>query len=137
HRLLRWLVATLAAAPARRTAPVAAALVLAMAGVSAAHDTRRVVGVKVAGGVLWTTPALTANLGRSVRMYQRIQRGIEHSPYTTYDDDYRLVRKPDVHLYLVESYGRIMFSHPELAPTWRERLQRHEARLREAGWHVV
>lgn len=137
RRLFHWVVSTLGSRPARSTLPVAAGLVLLLVAVSAAHDRRHVVGVEVVGPTLWTTPALTANLGRSYRMYRRIQRGIEGSPYTRYDEDYRLVRKPDVHLFLVESYGRVLFSHPETVERWRGRMAHYHERLRAAGWHVV
>lgn len=137
HRLFTSVVRTLAARPPRRTALIAAALVLTMLGVSALHDKRRVMGVRAVGAALWTTPALIYNLDLSYRMYRDIERGIEDSPYARYEQDYRLVRKPNVHLFLVESYGRILFSHPDTVEHWNQRMEHYDARLRAAGWHVV
>ncbi len=137
HRLFRAVVDALAALPLRRSAPVAAGLLLVLAGISALHNKKRIVGVKAAGGLVWTTPALTSNLWRSYKMYRRIQRGLERSPYARYREDYALARKPDVHLFLVESYGRILFSHPDTETGWHERLQGYDQRLAAAGWHVV
>ncbi|MCX4241731.1 alkaline phosphatase family protein [Paraliomyxa miuraensis] len=137
HRLFAAVVGTLASRPPRRTALVAAAVLLSMLGLSALHDKRHVVGARVEGEMLWTTPAFMHNLKLSYRMYRDIEHGIEDSPYARYDEDYRLARKPDVHLYLVESYGRILFSHPDTIERWQQRMTHYEGRLRGAGWHVV
>jgi len=137
HRLFVRAIATLATRSARRNLPVAAAVLVVLSGISLLHDRHKLVGVDARGPMLWTTPALISNLAASFRMYRGIQRGIENSPYTRYRDDYRLSRTPDVHLFLVESYGRILFSHPETVSRWHERMAYYEQRLHAAGWHVV
>lgn len=143
--LLLWLgkrifvavVRELATRPPLRTAGVGAAMVASLLALSLAHDHRRVVGTRFTGPVAWTAPALADNLGESLRMYQRIQRGLEHSPYAEYRERYQLTRKPDVHLLLVESYGRILFSHPDTVDRWHGRMAHYQQRLDAAGWHVV
>lgn len=87
--------------------------------------------------VLWTTPALIENLRASVRMYQALRAGIEDSPYADYNVDYTLARKPDVHLFLIESYGRILIADPEAGPEWLEHIRDIETRLSDDGWHTV
>ena len=136
-RLFRWLVNTLASGPPLRTGGIALALLVVMVGSSAAIGRKPTSGGRYTAGVVWTTPAMSRNLGKSMEIYARIQRGIEGSPYARYRDQLRLERKPDVQLFLVESYGRILFSHPELADNWRERLEHYGGRLEAKGWHVV
>ncbi len=136
-RMFVAIVRSLAARPPRQSAAIGTAIVVALMGLSLLHDRRFVVGTKVTGPIAWTTPALASNLGESFMMYQRIQRGIERSPYTKYREAYTLTRKPDVHLFLVESYGRILFSHPDTSERWHGRMAHYEQRLTEAGWHVV
>ena len=85
----------------------------------------------------WTTPALSTNAAASVRMYRALQRGISDSPYAAYPQQVPLSRKPDVHLLLVESYGRLLISDPEAGPAWREQVEGLEGRLRDKGWDMV
>ncbi|MCA9711159.1 MAG: hypothetical protein KDK70_35295, partial [Myxococcales bacterium] len=75
-RLFGAVVAALAARPWRHRARVGIPALVVLAALSLAHDRRHVVGVKVTGPLVWTTPALLANLGASIGMYRRIQRGI-------------------------------------------------------------
>lgn len=136
-RLFSAVVGALARRPARHLVRGIGVMLMALFALALFQDRRHVVGVRVTGPVVWTSPALVSNLGKSFTMYQRIKRGIEHSPYAQYRDSYRLDRKPDVHLFLVESYGRILFSHPDIAERWRGILAHHQQRLQDAGWHVV
>ncbi|MBV1857347.1 MAG: hypothetical protein KUG77_02970 [Nannocystaceae bacterium] len=87
--------------------------------------------------VHWTTPALSTNAAASVRMYRALQRGLTESPYSEYPQQVPLRRKPDIHLLLVESYGRLLITDPEAGPAWREQTQGLERRLREKGWDMV
>ena len=133
--LLRATVHGIHARPAREQLIGAGVLVLAMAagsGLDASRKTPRRERL-----VHWTTPALTTNLAQSVRMYRALQRGITASPYAEYATQVPLQRKPDVHLLLVESYGRLLITDPEAGPAWREQIQDIETRLRGKGWHMV
>ena len=87
--------------------------------------------------VHWTAPHLRSNLAASIRMYRALQRGIEDSPYGDYAQVHPLERKPDIHLWLVESYGRLLIIDPEAGPAWREHITEIEDRLQAKGWHAV
>ena len=141
----RWLfrraTTELARRPKAQTLPVAiglAALVL-VGTIIDQNDTprRRRKGPPAPDAIHWTTPTLVENLRASVRMYRALQRGIEDSPYAGYAEQYTLTRKPDVQLFLVESYGRILISDPEEGPVWEAHIRDVQARLTAAGWHTV
>lgn len=87
--------------------------------------------------ILWITPTLVDNIEQSIRMYEALQRGIEESPYRDYAETYALTRKPDVHLFLVESYGRLLIADSQVGPGWIEHVDDMQRRLSEAGWHMV
>lgn len=87
--------------------------------------------------VQWLVPAISANLDASWGMYQTLERGLDDSPYAHFEQTYTLTRKPDVHLLLVESYGRILIADPEAGPLWREQITEIETRLTAKGWHAV
>lgn len=86
--------------------------------------------------VRWTTAELIDNARRSVRIYDRVQRRLGASPYAGHDA-ITLTRKPDVHLVLVESYGRVIVEHPAMRPRWLARIERMQAALDAGGWHVA
>lgn len=84
----------------------------------------------------WLTRDIARNIVESTRIYTDIERGIRESPYRDYDK-IELRRSPNVSLLFVESYGRIVSDSDDLRPRWTARLERMEARLRGAGWHMV
>lgn len=83
--------------------------------------------------VRWMLPELAANLSLSTRIYRAVHRRIAESPYAAYS---RIVlpEKPDVFLFFVESYGRLVAEHPGLRPLWQEELRGMEGRLTAAGF---
>lgn len=87
--------------------------------------------------VHWTAPALGTNAAASFRIYRALQRGLTDSPYAAYPQQAPLRRKPDIHLLLVESYGRLLITDPEAGPMWREQVEGIEGRLRDQGWDMV
>lgn len=89
-----------------------------------------------ARAVRWMTPGLWQNARESRRIYQSVQRRVGLSPYRDYSR-LKLARKPDVYLFLVESYGRVMAARPELRGEYLKTLRHIERRLRKAGWSSV
>ncbi len=87
--------------------------------------------------VHWTVPAFSTNVRASIRMYQALKNGIEASPYGAYAEQVPLKRKPDVHLLLIESYGRLLITDPEAGPSWQTQINAIEGRLEKKGWHMV
>ena len=85
----------------------------------------------VPGG--WVAPVLGANLRASASLWSegraRIAEATEHPPPHPAGPD-----APDVHLYVVESYGALLFRAPELAPDHLALLTELEGRLAAAGW---
>ena len=135
RRLLRATVSGLYGLPRRDLWTGAALLALVVVGGTAMDLTRDT--PRRQRRVHWTAPPMQANLAASLRMYRALQRGLENSPYARYAQDYPLQRKPDIHLWLVESYGRLLIIDPEAGPAWREQIQDIEARLNAKGWHAV
>lgn len=135
--LLRTVTLRLSALPKKVSVAVAAIGVMALV-VTTVYDYmhyRRTADTSTIVG--WTTPRLISNVRASVRMYRALEQGINSSTYVEYDSKYTLTRKPDIQLFLVESYGRILAADPEAGPLWREQMTRIEADLTERGWHVV
>ena len=135
RHLFRRVTTELASRSWRQTVPIGVALAVLLGAGTAAdyalgHKRHHTV-------VQWVTPALAANIRESRRMYRALQRGIERSPYAEYEATYTLSRKPDVHLFLVESYGRILIADPEAGPRWQEQVSAIEHRLAAKGWHGV
>jgi hypothetical protein len=86
--------------------------------------------------VQWQTPILVHDLARSAEIYVSVQQRIGASPYAGYGA-IALTRKPDVHLILVESYGRVMIEHPVMYLRWMAHLKRMQGAIEAGGWHVV
>ncbi len=86
--------------------------------------------------VRWTSAALVANARESMRIYASVQGRLRASPYAGHGA-IALSRKPDVHLVLIESYGRVLVEHPEMRPRWLAHIDRLQAALDAGGWRVV
>ncbi|MEM6993292.1 MAG: hypothetical protein AAF721_22460 [Myxococcota bacterium] len=132
--LLRKSTQALAARPLSHTLPITVILMLVL-GVGTVLDRNKT--TRRRNSVLWLAPILVRNLDHSLQMYRALERGITHSPYAGYAERYPLSRKPDVQLFLVESYGRILMADPVVGPGWVDHAQDIQGRLEEAGWHMV
>lgn len=120
--------ATTGLVPERRRASIALLVVLWLcAGIDA---------TRTESFAQWMTPALADNIERSVAMYQHVQSTISDSPYTAYDD-IKLTRKPDVRLFFVESYGRLMYTKDELRKPWLTRMELFQQQLSAHGYHTA
>jgi hypothetical protein len=86
--------------------------------------------------VQWMTPALADNLARSHATYSSLQKNLQASPYAPLSA-LKLAQRPDVLLFLVESYGRLLFEHGRTHDAIRRRLDADEATLTARGWHSV
>lgn len=117
---IRWLLcAARPSAPLRERWPVAACLfVLALLR----ND--------------WASPNLRDNWTRSRALYASVQAQISDSPYRAYAD-LELQRRPDVYLFFVESYGRVLAEHPALRDRYADALARVEALLDADGFASV
>ncbi len=86
--------------------------------------------------VRWMTPDLVSNILESRRIYRTVRGGATLSPYQGYDRVH-LVRKPDVLLFVVESYGKLIADDPKMRPEWATRLRGMQARLEASGWQMA
>lgn len=86
--------------------------------------------------VRWSSAQLARDVLAARTLARRIARGVEHSPYRDYAT-LALPRKPNLHVYFVESYGRVAASDPHMAPTWRSAVLRMEHELAAAGYHFA
>lgn len=87
--------------------------------------------------VHWVVPGLVTNIEASIEMHEAIRRRIGDSPYAHYDRDIVLAHKPDVQLFLVESYGRLAAVDENTQQPWKARLAFMEQSLKDDGWHMV
>ena len=86
--------------------------------------------------VRWISVELLDNVVRSVGVWRGISTISERSPYTTHTTT-SLTRRPDVHFYIVESYGRILTEERMQSRPYRARMDVLENTLLEDGWHSV
>lgn len=84
-------------------------------------------------GVQWLSPALAMNAGRSMEVYRSTEEALGDSTYAAFSD-IRLRRRPDVHLYLVESYGRLVQRDPALHKSWSAFMRDMESAIAERGY---
>jgi hypothetical protein len=131
--LLTRICSSFAARPARKIVPV----VLGLWGMLIAATVVGPQGGSSERWVQWTTPSLVKNLKASFHMYRSIERGMGASPYAGYESDITLTRKPDVQVFFVESYGRLLWNNDETGARWTKSLEKLGSELEEAGWYAV
>jgi hypothetical protein len=82
-----------------------------------------------------STPALAENLGRSYRVWSSLQDGLNGDAYAA-AAALKLDTKPDVHIYIIESYGRVM-NRSKLRKAWQKRLGKMGRSFRDDGWFMA
>jgi hypothetical protein len=87
-------------------------------------------------GVTWLTPQIVDNVRRSVRAYGSVRKRLRLSPYASYEK-LKLRDRPDVLLFIVESYGRLLFAEEKTSARHTALLSQLETRLRHAGFHAA
>jgi hypothetical protein len=81
----------------------------------------------------WSTPSFVENTAESWAVYQVVHGGLTTGAYD-HHADVTLPRRPDVELYVIESYGRLLDQDPALRGPWTETLTQVEDNLRGQGW---
>jgi hypothetical protein len=137
--LLGWLVrmvldrARVLLAPQQRARTGAVAAIVWLIALTAAH-------VPLAAGSVatfhWVSPAIVDNVQRSIATYRSIQGGIAASPYQSYRS-LTLTDKPDVLLFIVESYGRVLATDPSMRTAHAALLEELERSLSLSGWQMA
>lgn len=123
--LLRRAVRALRAGPAPRVVLGAAAVAL-LCGLLPAQ----------LRPVRWILPELLTNAQQSVRVWWGVRQAPDASPYQAFDD-IALQQRPDVQLYIIESYGRVLATRARTAGDWLDRMDALDAALRAGGWHTA
>jgi len=91
----------------------------------------------VNGGVLvWLTPSVIDNVRRSREVYRSVQSTTQTSPHAHYGTVV-LRDKPDVLLFIVESYGRLLFVDEGTGAAHATLLRTLERALSDSGWHAA
>ena len=82
----------------------------------------------------WITPKIFGNLHESIRGYTALQNihkePLEHYTY----GDIRLTKRPNVYLFMVESYGKILVTHPDFRNPYHQLMTEIERSLEKSGW---
>jgi len=84
----------------------------------------------------WSLPSLVPNLQESYRVWKTVRTGFANSPYEVLDT-LTLTRTPDVEVYIIESYGRIVSDDAKSRAWWGGQLDVIEAQLATDGWHTA
>jgi len=95
-----------------------------------------VAGLTKQPAVQWFSPLLAENVDQSLWTYRAVKRSFGESPYQAYDS-VRLTKTPDIHLYVVESYGRVIWDEKPMHSFFDGILKRLEQRLADAGVQSV
>ena len=60
------------------------------------------------------------------------QRLVDQNPYT----NYQLTQKPNIFFIVIESYGRLLYDHPDLKADYLSYMREFEARLQVKEWYT-
>jgi len=89
--------------------------------------------------ILMVSEKVVANLRASVELRDQVrtlQQRPADSTYRSYGD-ISLRDRPNLYLLMVESYGSVLQTHPELADPYRQMMQDLERRFAASGWHTA
>jgi hypothetical protein len=81
----------------------------------------------------WSAPRLARNLDESWDLYWSVREQLN----TRTHEDVRSIElhtKPDVVIYVIESYGRVVATDPTYVGPWTEEVQQLDREMRDAGW---
>lgn len=86
--------------------------------------------------VRWISPELAKNIRRSLEVWDGVRHASDVSPYEPFVS-VQLERLPDLQMFIIESYGRIMATSDMTQDDWLARMNSIEADLSSAGWHTA
>ncbi|MEM6928482.1 MAG: hypothetical protein AAF602_16220 [Myxococcota bacterium] len=84
----------------------------------------------------WSTPRIAESLLASWQLYQVVEQEIAANPHRELDAT-RIGDPPDLTVYVVESYGKVLADDPEYAEPWSRLVDRVERDLEAAGWRTA
>jgi len=81
---------------------------------------------------------LEQNVGDSLTLWRKIDAFDSRAPERAYDySGQKLVRKPDIYLIFVESYGSVLYKRPDWRRDYEALLAELEQALAGQGWHAA
>ncbi len=81
---------------------------------------------------------LQKNLQESVRVRRQVTHFDDTSLQTIYNyNGYTLLKKPNIYLIFVESYGSVLYRRPDYKDAYLALLAELEPQLQAAGWHAA
>lgn len=86
--------------------------------------------------VAWLVPKIVSNVQKSSDTYASVQKRVRKSPYAAYEQ-LALHDKPDVLLFIVESYGRLLSVEEKTSARHAALLRELETQLATSGFHAV
>ncbi|MBN2365931.1 MAG: hypothetical protein JXL67_07165, partial [Calditrichaeota bacterium] len=84
----------------------------------------------------WITPKIVKNVQKSISLYtflEKIEKKQADSTYYSYRE-IKLERHPDIYLFMLESYGRVLIEKQELRTPYLEFISEIEGSLNRHGW---
>jgi hypothetical protein len=86
--------------------------------------------------IQWISPKIISNVQKSIQLKEYFDNAVNREPDSTYYhfDQIRLSEKPNVYIFLIESYGRVLLENPETRPVYLEFMQSMQDSLESAGW---
>ncbi|MBX2796212.1 MAG: hypothetical protein KTR31_01045 [Myxococcales bacterium] len=83
----------------------------------------------------WLVPKFVDSVARSWKTYEAVQGQIDARKHAVLEE-IAPARSPDVHIYIVESYGEVVREDVLLEP-WTAAIDDLDERLTDAGWHTA
>ncbi len=84
------------------------------------------------------TLKLRQNIDDSLNLYQRVQAFDADTPQAVYDHTGQtLLRKPNIYLIFVESYGSVLYKRPDWRDAYEPYVAAHETAMAKEGWHMA
>jgi hypothetical protein len=87
-------------------------------------------------GVRWVTPDWVRNIHESLQIWDLAQQSIQRDPYSALRSELPAAR-PDIQFLIVESYGRVVDTSPDMHDRWHALLDDLEPGLEASDWHMV
>jgi len=87
--------------------------------------------------VQWIAPKALLNVKESVEFYRVLQTSRKETPHEYDFNSVKLKNPPDIYLFVVEAYGKILAEHPLLKEEFTQDMLQWQNRFEKAGWSMT
>lgn len=88
--------------------------------------------------VRWIAPRIVMNVGESFEGLRTVETLEKDSPLPYAENrSVRLNHKPNLFLFLIESYGKVLVDHPQLKEGYSRKMEEMGRRMVDQGWHAA